>query len=438
MKTKLIAALIAAAFAAPVFAQSSITIYGIADAGLHLTSNGEGTKTRLVSGIADGSRLGFKGSEDLGGGYKAIFNLEARFELDTGDNKAKSLSDNVGFGLTRGLTFPVPAPSAAPLAAAAMSAARTVTNPSTPVVNSTGALFDRTSMVGLITPVGAVLAGRMYTPGYEILASGDTFETGTAGAWGSLTGGAGGLLTAGVAIRSDKAIQYRIELPNGIGAALMYGFKNSGYVGLDDKFWAANVKYKANGFDVGVGYNHGTDQNGNSGLITWTLAGSYALGDMKFFGGYHNMKNENSVIIPVANAGWDAQVVPLLTAAAGPTGAPLVAAYTAAFKAAIARNFFLDAASYTVGMHYRLGAGRILGSISHVDDKTANEANATQYAIGYDHNLSKRTDIYTVLAYISNKNSAQYAGGAASAPGGFTSAAGESSKTFQVGVRHKF
>lgn len=438
MKIKSIAALIGAAFAVPAFAQSSITIYGIADAGVHVSSNGEGTKTKLVSGIADGSRLGFKGTEDLGGGYKAIFNLEARLELDTGDNKAKNLSDNTGFALTRGLVFPVPAPSAAPLAAAASKAALAATNPTTPLVNSTGAIFDRTSMVGLITPFGAILAGRMYTPGYEILAGGDTFETGTAGAWGSVTGGAAGLLTAGVAIRSDKALQYRIELPNGIGAALMYGFKNSGYIGLDDKFWAANVKYKANGFDVGAGYNHGTDQNGNSGLITWTVAGSYALGDMKFFGGYHNMKNENSVLIPVVNAGWDTSVAPLLAAAAGPAGAPLVAAYTAAFKAAIAKNFYLDAASYTLGMQYRLGAGRILGSISRVDDKTAFDADATQYAIGYDHNLSKRTDIYTVLAYIKNNNSAQYASGAASASGGFTSAAGESSKTFQIGMRHKF
>ncbi|MEO8407236.1 MAG: porin, partial [Oxalobacteraceae bacterium] len=62
MKTKYLAALVASCFAAPVLAQSNITIYGIADAGLHVSSNGEGTRTKLVSGIADGSRLGFKGT----------------------------------------------------------------------------------------------------------------------------------------------------------------------------------------------------------------------------------------------------------------------------------------------------------------------------------------------------------------------------------------
>jgi len=80
-----------------------------------------------------------------------------------------------------------------------------------------GGLFDRTSMLGLITPVGAILAGRMYTPAYEIFNAADAFESGMAGSWGSITGGTGGLLTTGMAIRSNKSLQYRIELPNGFG-----------------------------------------------------------------------------------------------------------------------------------------------------------------------------------------------------------------------------
>ena len=39
---------------------------------------------KIISGGEEGSRLGFKGSEDLGHGLKAVFNLEARVELDTG------------------------------------------------------------------------------------------------------------------------------------------------------------------------------------------------------------------------------------------------------------------------------------------------------------------------------------------------------------------
>jgi predicted porin len=418
MQFKLLAGLFGCCAAAPLLAQSNLTIYGVADAGIHVSSNGEGTKTKVVSGIADGSRLGFKGTEELGGGYKAIFNLEARVELDTGTQSAGNVSSNQGFALTRGMALPAPL----------LSAVRAALQPAA-VVNTNNALFDRTAMVGLVTPVGAVLAGRMYTPGYEVLAAADTFEAGTAGNWGGVIMGTGGLLTTGVTIRSDKALQYRIELPNGVAGALMYGFKNSGYIGLDDKFWAANLRYKANGFDVGLGHNHGTDQNGNSGLISTTLGGSYATGNLKFFAGYHRMKNENSVLIPLVNAAFAPTFAGL-----GPAGSVLAAN----LNTNLVRNFKLDADSVSLGMHYTVGNGRIMGSVSHTNDKTAFNSDATQYALGYDHNLSKRTDLYTVVAYIRNQNDAQYAPGAASAPGGFTSAPGVAGKAIQFGIRHRF
>lgn len=445
MKTKLLAGLIGACFAAPVLAQSNITIYGVADAGIHVSSNGEGTKTKLVSGIADGSRLGFKGTEDLGGGYKAIFNMEARIELDNGTQQAGNISDNEGFALSNGLNFVptlspfMPAATANLLGAGLLAGTKTGLKAANAqkLINANNALFDRTSMVGLVTPVGAILAGRMYTPGYEVFAGADTFETGMAGSWGGITAGTGGLLTAGIAIRSDKALQYRIQLPNGISAALMYGFKNSGYIGQDKRFYSANVKYKANGFDVGVGYNNGEDQNGNSGLISTAIGGSYETGPFKFFGGYLKQKNENSVVIPLLTSQiWDANIAKSSSVASLP--APLQAALRATFVNNLAQNFKLNADSYSLGMHYRIGSGRIMGSVSRQNDKTAFNNDATQYAIGYDYNLSKRTDIYTVAAYIKNSNAAQYAPGAASAPGGFTSAGGEAGRVFQIGMRHRF
>lgn len=489
MKMKLLAGLVASCCAAPVLAQSNITIYGLVDAGLHVSSNGEGTRTKLVSGIADGSRLGFKGTEDLGGGYKALFNLEARMEIDNGTNQAGNISDNEGFALSRGMDFmpvltaatlpTVRAGVAAAVAAQAQAAGATaaqaaamgaayvaspagiadVANRTTAavaptgakllagsqsalkqagaikIVNFNGALFDRTSMVGMVTPVGAVLAGRMYTPGYEVLAGADTFETGTAGSWGGITSGPAGLLTAGIAIRSSKAVQYRIALPNGISAALMYGFKNSGYIDLDKRFYAANLMYKANGLNVGVGYNNGQDQDGRSGLISTVIGGSYQTGPFKFFAGYLKQKNDNSVVVPLLTSlTWDAGIAPTLAAQPAALQAALRNSYVNTLK----QNFKLDAEGYSVGMHYQVGNGRVMGSVSRQNDKTAFNNDATQYAIGYDHNLSKRTDIYTVLAYIKNDNAAQYAPGAASASGGFTSAGGVAGKAFQIGMRHRF
>ncbi|HEY1147490.1 MAG TPA: porin [Pseudoduganella sp.] len=431
MKLKLLAAALAASCAASAFAQSSVIIYGIADAGvMYVNNGGTDSKTKLVSGIADGSRLGFKGTEDLGGGYKAVFNLEARVELDNGKQQAGNLSSNQGVALIEGLNFTVPpAAGGATTAAALVAGVKNALNPPT-VVNINNALFDRTSLVGLVTPVGAVLLGRMYTPGYEVINNGDTFESGTAGSWGGVLMGTGGLLTAGMAIRSDKAIQYRIELPNGIGAALMYATRNSGYIGMDRRFRAANIRYKANGWDVGAAYNEGLDQVGNRGLVTSTIAGSYATGDWKFFAGAHRQKNENSVIIRFAND----QLAPTFTQF-GPQLGPLLAAQA---NAALRRNFLLDAISYQVGLHYRIGAGRIMANVARQNDRRADASDATQYAIGYDHNLSKRTDVYLVAAMIRNENDGQYAIGAASAPGGFTGKPGQDSKGVQLGIRHRF
>ncbi len=489
MKTKLLAGLIGACFAAPVLAQSSITIYGIADAGLHITNNGEGTRTRLVSGIAEGSRLGFRGVEDIGNGFKAIFNLEARVELDTGSNTTGNLGSNENFIFTRGLTFaPVftaatlptvraavsagvvaqaTAAGASPAAAAAAAAAyiasptgiadvnaRTAAAIAAPaagllagtrlglrtaaagtLVNPNRNIFDRTASVGLITPVGAIILGRQYTPAYEVLAASDTFEVGTAGSWGSVAFGTGGFITTGIAIRSDQSVQYRIVHPSGFSLALMYGFRNSGYLGLDKRFYSGHIKYKANGFDLGIGYANGQDQVGNAGLISTVAGGSYEVDSFKFFAGYLNMRNTNSVVVPLILAQvWDAAIAPTL--AAQPLA--LRTALRGTFEANLRQNFQLNADSYTGGLQYKLGSGKLMASISYTNDKLATDSDPTQYAIGYDHYLSKRTDIYLVGSYIDNSKLGQYAAGAASAPGGYTLNPGGKSRTFQIGMRHKF
>ena len=427
MKTKLIAGVIATCFAAPVLAQSSVTIYGIADAGFMKT---KGESAKLVSGIADGSRIGFKGTEDIGGGYKAIFNLEARVELDTGTQTPGLVTANQGFYLTKGMTaFQTPA------LASTLATIRAGLQPAI-AVNGERALFDRTAMVGLVTPVGAILLGRMYTPGYEVFAASDAFETGTAGTWGGITGGTAGFTALGADIRSQKSIQYRMALPSGLGGSLMYGVKNSGYLGRYNKFMGAAVTYKANGLDVGVGHNQGEDLAGRKSLTTTTVGGSYAFGDWKLFAGYHDQVNRNSALLGDYLAVMNNQIAPGLRAAGLP--ATTVAALTAQFTTNISRNSQVDANSYQLGLHYKIGAGRVMASVARQNDRTASNSDATLMAVGYDYNLSKRTDVYTVLANIKNQNDGQYTPGAAGSPGGFTKTIGEDSRAIQVGIRHRF
>ena len=65
-------------------AQSSLTIYGLFDIGIEAAKSGGGTTVREISGGSFGSRLGFRGVEDLGGGLSAVFRLENGFVGDSG------------------------------------------------------------------------------------------------------------------------------------------------------------------------------------------------------------------------------------------------------------------------------------------------------------------------------------------------------------------
>ena len=90
MKMKPVAVLVAGLLATPAFAQSNVTIYGRADYGLMSRSGSSGAtpdfngKTEFASGIEGPSRIGFRGSEDLGNGLKAIFEIEYGTAIDQG------------------------------------------------------------------------------------------------------------------------------------------------------------------------------------------------------------------------------------------------------------------------------------------------------------------------------------------------------------------
>ena len=430
MKTKFLAALIGTCFAVPAMAQSNVTIYGLADAGVMWQKGGP---TKVISGGADGSRIGFKGTEDIGNGFKAIFNLEARVELDTGTQTPTLINDNQGFYLTRNIDRLLPGAAGAALQARLRTALQV---PGSPAVNPERALFDRTAMVGLITPVGAVLLGRMYTPGYEVFAAADAFESGTAGTWGGITGGTAGFTALGADIRSQKSVQYRIAHPSGLGGSLMYGTRNSGYLGRYDRFRGGAVTYKANGFDVGAAVNQGHTLDGKPSLRTRTVGGSYLWGGFKLFAGYHEQLNDNTPLLQDYAAGWDTQIAPVLPALGVPAAA--LPSLRAGFLATLNENTKQDARSWQLGMHYRMGAGRLMVSYAHQDDRLASNSDADLIAVGYMYNLSKRTDLYTVVAQIDNQNDGQYTPGTAGSPGGFTKAPGDTGRAFQLGVRHRF
>ncbi|BDT68411.1 outer membrane porin protein 32 [Comamonadaceae bacterium OS-1] len=83
MKKRLIAAAALTLVSTLAAAQSSVTVYGNVDLGV-LTQNHAANKTQLYNGGISPSVWGFRGSEDLGGGLKAHFNLEGHIAADTG------------------------------------------------------------------------------------------------------------------------------------------------------------------------------------------------------------------------------------------------------------------------------------------------------------------------------------------------------------------
>jgi predicted porin len=90
MKKSLLALAVLGAFAGVASAQSSVTIYGVIDAGVYRSNGGSATNPGAPTNKAwqlsqaAGSRLGFRGNEDLGGGLSAQFQIEHRFNTDTG------------------------------------------------------------------------------------------------------------------------------------------------------------------------------------------------------------------------------------------------------------------------------------------------------------------------------------------------------------------
>ncbi|HUN93777.1 MAG TPA: porin [Burkholderiaceae bacterium] len=138
MKKTLVALALASAFSGAAFAQSSVTIYGLIDTTIHRETHVDAagdSKLLLDDGAFNGNRLGFKGSEDLGGDTRAIFDIEAGFNLGNGSSEQQ------------------------------------------------GQLFGRQAWVGLSNPTGGSLTlGRQYGTGFNFYGDFDPLGVGN---WGS-------------------------------------------------------------------------------------------------------------------------------------------------------------------------------------------------------------------------------------------------------------
>jgi predicted porin len=404
-----------AAGAASAQSTSSVTLYGIVDAGVQRVSGYKnGTDTALVSGIMEGSRFGLRGNEDIGGGWRALFTLENRTELNNG---------TLGSRPPSGLQFPDRLSQASLLGLpGTLQPALNVLAPQLATqalgVNLANAFWDRQAYVGVVTPVGAVVAGRQYTPGYEVIATFDTLETQSSLALGQVA-----FFPPAIDIRASNALQYRIQL-GGLTASAMYAFGGVTGNSKANRLMGAMAMYRSGPFAVGVAHNRKNNELGQKALETTVIGGSVQVGPGTLGGVYALIKDDNPAL------GLSA-IAPLLTPAVGATAAVLVQnAYINALRQ--------DAKLMQIGYKLTTGPNTVYVAYNLYNDTRASNADTASYGVAYSYALSKRTDINAVATHFNNKGLGQAAPGQAGFAGGFTKSAGTDSNSFALGVRHRF
>ena len=185
-------------------AQSAVTVYGIVDVALtHLTHHANAGDTYMRSGPKDGSRLGFKGSEDLGGGTKALFVLEAGYNVDDGS------------------------------------------------AGQAGSIFNRASWVGLSNDrLGTLSAGRQYAPYFDFLAPLGPVPPVT-GAAGDHPGDIDGF---DITIRNNNSVKYTSPDWHGVTVGVMAAAGEQAEHGGSGSAYSAAVKYEGGPWRYALGY----------------------------------------------------------------------------------------------------------------------------------------------------------------------------------------
>ena len=238
------------------FSQTAVTIYGIADAAFVRESGGAANYSKLTSGAASASRIGFRGAEDLGGGLSAIFTLETGYRIDTGE------------------------------------------------VDAAGTIFNRQAFVGLKSGAGTLTIGRQYTPWHNALAQvADPFGTGYAAGSKNL------FPDSGSNVRTSNTLVYTAPVWNNVTAELAYSAgEQAGDAAAGRQFGGA-LGYARGPLTVRLAYNSkNSDVAAAPGVVPVSrsighntlLAANYDFGVLRAYLGVGIDKGFNSA--PLGNA----------------------------------------------------------------------------------------------------------------------------------------
>lgn len=236
MKKNFLPLAICALCSSSAFADGNVSVYGLVDMGLvHESGGKDGAVTKLTSGVMSGSRLGFKGKEDLGNGLAANFVIENGFNADTG------------------------------------------------AAGQGGLLFGRQAFVGLSGSFGALTLGRQYSPYYKTVRDiSDPFGA------VSLAGRAGNLIATNT--RVDNMVEYQSPSFANVRADLAYGAGEVAGDSARNRTLSASVGYAAGKARLQFATFRLTNPTATDSVRNNVLAGSYDFGPLAANAGYASNK----------------------------------------------------------------------------------------------------------------------------------------------------
>lgn len=377
MQKKIIALAVAGLVSGAAFAQSNVTVYGIADVYYAYArgndSGGQNSSNHINSGGLGGSRIGFRGTEDLGNGLSAVFALEYALALDQNNG---ILGDQAGNR-------------------------------------------SRQQYVGLSSKTyGTLVAGHLQAPGFTFSCATNPLAGGALDAQGKL--GVATLLNCGASGRTHDSFAYSSPSWNGLSFEYAHGrlTENDGgnqagavatnstltttnslhgrnaTTDTDTKANLLHVKYTNGAFDAGFAWTKidgslGSAVGFTDDVTEWGARASYDFKVAKVFGHYQRTNDDRAASTADNNS------------------------------------------KYGLGVSVPVTANGTLYGLYAKRNMDANNLDAHSYTLAYIHAMSKRTKLYAGYNHVSNDRAATQASLV-------TPDASDSSSTFYFGINHGF
>ncbi|MGH8779931.1 porin [Paraburkholderia sp.] len=319
-------------------AESSVTLYGIVDEFFQYVNTGNGHTPAIGSSGQWASRIGVRGSEDIGGGNRVNFDLQNGFNPNDG-------------------TFASP-----------------------------GSMFNRQAWVGVSGAWGEVRAGRQNSPLFN--------DQGGLDAFGASTQASGFSNMMTFTVRTSNTLSYTSPTFSGLQFSVYAGFGDAGGLRSAGSSYQADVTYTNGSFSAIAAAQAVKSADGSATDRTEEVGASYQIGKTTLFAGWSGSK-------------W--------------------------------RDIDLDVNVYGLSALYQItpAAGIALG-YTYLHDETGAGNNAQQFGALYTYTLSKRTNLYSALSFLQNRNQAPYRLAGSANAGLPLAYAGADARGFQLGIVHRF